>query len=735
MIAAFDDPRRGRFSDREAMLFTAAFLWAGLGVGITVAGLISPELAPSPIWAWRVGILAIATISIVSQLTWMQRLDDVRVYQATNFWCVIAAAVPAAIMLGNEQSIAALYVSILAPAAFAAHFLRAREAVLQLLLLSVVAVVPAIVYADQLAGTHVISRLSAFLPIMWVAAGAVWVLRNNRQKAVMEAERIALTDPLTGLANLRAFHRHATQLLGERNARLTGDTGLLLIDLDDFKSANTLYGHAGGDHLLRVVGASLQRAASKDHLVTRIGGDEFAVLLAHAKRTDIADHAVRYRNAVRAAQREAEMPGITLDASVGTAVASRDGDDVSDLMTAADRSMYAVKASAEHLSAPQKNRTTEPADRSARGRASAKWTLAAENVDSQRESADAVPPASSARPENAGFAALTWAIGVTIGLFSLAMPDANHEHLGAAIAALLGGYLVALIAYFTAPPVGSWRHIFNDVLTLAGIAMIAYLTGGAASPLWLLVFLFVIYEAWFLGWKRFSLRILGPVAVILLPLVYSSAGSIDRATGASLYSGVLVAIGMTALLSYNQSNLVTSQKEARLQSTVDPRTGLANRREFERRAEIAFATDRADDGGAPAIVMIDLDNFKAVNSAHGHAAGDDLLVEIAAELAACARAEDCVARVGGDEFAVVLPTVDGSISRQLTSRYVDAVSACTARSPLPVCRQVTASAGFALHGKHGNTLDDLVNAADAALMEVKAEDRGKRSGGSVSEPS
>lgn len=712
------------------MLYSGAFLCGGTGLGIFIAGMVAPELAPENPWAWRIGLSSIGIVCVISMLTWMHHVSDRMAYRWTNFWSVVQALIPMALMLADELSITALYISLLAPAAFVAQFLRTREVILQIALLTAVAVVPVAVHGDAHAGWHVVSRIAAFLPIMWVVAGAVWTLRKNRQRAIDKAEHAAMIDPLTGLPNLRAFSKRADELFGGKRLERRGQqTGLLLIDLDDFKRANSLYGHAGGDHLLSAVGSSLLRATSADHQVCRIGGDEFAVLLEDANPTDIQDQAIRYRNAVHSAQREADMPGISLDASVGIAITPRDGDNLVDLLTAADRSMYEIKASPEHGTPTlQDHGAKSVPDLSARRRAASRWVRSGTNRETQSRAPKQL------RPENAKFAALTWAVGVTIGLISLAMPDADHGHVLAAAIGLFCGYGVSIIAYFTAPPVESKRHVFNDVFTLSSIAFIAYLTGGADSPLWPLVYLFIAYEAWFLGWGRFALRTIGPVAVILLPLAYEGPGAIDVATGAALYSGVLVSLGLTLVLSYNQVNLRRAQAIARAQATIDARTGLANRREFEVRVEQAFAEYRAGSPLMPAIVMLDLDNFKAVNTAHGHGAGDQLLTAIASELSECTRAGDCVARVGGDEFAVILPATDSAGARLVAERYVDAVAAAAGESDLAVCRAVTASAGFALYGVHGHDFDQLINAADSVLMEAKSRRSGHGSGGFVVTP-
>jgi diguanylate cyclase (GGDEF)-like protein len=109
-------------------------------------------------------------------------------------------------------------------------------------------------------------------------------------------------------------------------------------------------------------------------------------------------------------------------------------------------------------------------------------------------------------------------------------------------------------------------------------------------------------------------------------------------------------------------------------SSRDPLTGLANRRQFE--LALASEIDRVARAGEPALVlMIDIDNFKRVNDAHGHQAGDIVLKAVAHALAECIRPMDMVARFGGEEFAMILPNCAPPFALAVAERIRTHVSA------------------------------------------------------------
>ena len=106
---------------------------------------------------------------------------------------------------------------------------------------------------------------------------------------------------------------------------------------------------------------------------------------------------------------------------------------------------------------------------------------------------------------------------------------------------------------------------------------------------------------------------------------------------------------------------------------TDPLTGLSNRRRLEERVETALWEARLG-GHALALLFCDLDGFKAVNDAHGHAVGDELLVVLAQRLRQQVRRTDLLARLGGDEFLIAIPGLDPANAAQHARRVADTIT-------------------------------------------------------------
>ncbi|SDR74351.1 PAS domain S-box-containing protein/diguanylate cyclase (GGDEF) domain-containing protein [Nocardioides scoriae] len=171
-------------------------------------------------------------------------------------------------------------------------------------------------------------------------------------------------------------------------------------------------------------------------------------------------------------------------------------------------------------------------------------------------------------------------------------------------------------------------------------------------------------------------------------------------------------------------NDVTSRVEAEekiMQMAYnDALTGLPNRIRLAERMEVSLARGRAHDR-CTGLLFIDLDNFKHVNDQYGHTAGDDLLRRVAARLRSVVRAEDLLARHGGDEFLVLLSDLAPESAREVVGRVAASMTeALQAPFDIPGCRwTVQASIGTSVAPHDGQTADELLGRADSAMYAVK----------------
>jgi diguanylate cyclase (GGDEF)-like protein len=160
-------------------------------------------------------------------------------------------------------------------------------------------------------------------------------------------------------------------------------------------------------------------------------------------------------------------------------------------------------------------------------------------------------------------------------------------------------------------------------------------------------------------------------------------------------------------------------------SSRDALTGLANRRQFE--TALAREVDRVARAGEPALVlMIDIDHFKQVNDTHGHAAGDEVLKEVARALADGIRPMDTLARYGGEEFAMILPNCPPAFAYSVAERIRLKVAARRVEVAPGRAIGVTVSLGGAFAPQWVRSSAALwVNRADQQLYRAKAEGRNR----------
>lgn len=150
---------------------------------------------------------------------------------------------------------------------------------------------------------------------------------------------------------------------------------------------------------------------------------------------------------------------------------------------------------------------------------------------------------------------------------------------------------------------------------------------------------------------------------------------------------------------------------------IDALTGLLNRRTFFE--ALAEEVGRAERYHRPlALMTLDLDHFKRINDSYGHPTGDRTLQSFARALTACMRQHDVVGRIGGEEFAVVLPELDREHGAEAARRVLEMVRGLTVAGPSGEATAFTVSIGVAELAP-GQTVDQLLSRADAALYQAK----------------
>ena len=165
------------------------------------------------------------------------------------------------------------------------------------------------------------------------------------------------------------------------------------------------------------------------------------------------------------------------------------------------------------------------------------------------------------------------------------------------------------------------------------------------------------------------------------------------------------------------AELTTLKEELRHRAFHDALTDLPNRALLAERVTRALARDH-DEDHTTALVYMDLDDFKTINDSRGHAAGDQLLIQVAARIRTCVRPGDTPARLGGDEFAILLDDTTEDAARGVAERVINSL-----KRPFEVDGNefsVRASAGVAF-SRAGSSADELLRNADVAMYSAKTE--------------
>lgn len=179
-------------------------------------------------------------------------------------------------------------------------------------------------------------------------------------------------------------------------------------------------------------------------------------------------------------------------------------------------------------------------------------------------------------------------------------------------------------------------------------------------------------------------------------------------------NGVATTLGVGLLVLALRTRIQALVRELRLAARTDGLTGLPNRRAFDERLASELARLERS-GEVVSLLVLDLDHFKALNDTAGHLSGDHALQVVADVLRSTIRAGDWPARIGGDEFAAVLPGADETEAKQVGERIREGVSAAFAQAAVPLAASVggVARSGSRIDG------EELRSEADRALYEAK----------------
>ena len=292
----------------------------------------------------------------------------------------------------------------------------------------------------------------------------------------------------------------------------------------------------------------------------------------------------------------------------------------------------------------------------------------------------------------------------------------GRAHVVSAIG-ILSGLLCALLPWDRLAP--RWLHLVPVVGSLE-VALSMWGVGvHAHTYLWFLAFVVVFCAFAFVDRRAIAGHVLLAAAVAAYPVaLVEDVARTNRIAESLVAVSILLVVAMVVV--HLRERLSAAADQLAAQALTDPLTGVGNLRLLERTLAYELAR-HARSGEALSVVVLDLDDFKKVNDTLGHPVGDQLLRQVGEVLRTTVRAQDTVARQGGDEFCVVAPGTDGAEARVLTDRIKQALCALVANG-----EPVSASAGHATVPDDASSADLLLAQADVEQRRDKGMSRGRR---------
>lgn len=308
---------------------------------------------------------------------------------------------------------------------------------------------------------------------------------------------------------------------------------------------------------------------------------------------------------------------------------------------------------------------------------------------------------------------LMWIATGTLGLIVQWLPGTGGDHTGLVFA--LCGFALAwgVFSVFLGVKRRTLSLLPRALVTAAMMPIVAlalWATGGATSYLQPVL----LFTALFIGWF-FPPRLAWPLAVLFLcayasPLAYDP-DAVDSAFPARVFGFSVAVIGQTIAMQILKLRLVRAELRQRGYAEMDPLTAVRNRRGFDH----ALA-DAQQSGNPYALVLFDFDDFKSINDLHGHPTGDIVLRTVAHAAQSAVRRGDCLARIGGDEFAVVAPGSEESGARRLVEALAERIEAAAMPEGIDEVGVTFAWAVAPVDAEDGET---LLSRADERLLAHK----------------
>ncbi len=307
--------------------------------------------------------------------------------------------------------------------------------------------------------------------------------------------------------------------------------------------------------------------------------------------------------------------------------------------------------------------------------------------------------------------AFLFAAGGTLGLAALLLPHGEMVDVVGVASVCIAAIPVAALL-LTLKPLPWWA--LNASLAL-GTAMItaAVEFSGAPSGAYAFYYLWVaLFAAYFFS-RRGAVVHVAIIAAAYAAVIIAGGSADEWGFGWLLTIGALIVVAvLVRSLKERVDRLVEALSRA---ASTDDLSGLLNRRGFNQR--LAEELRRATRSGhGLALVVGDLDRFKQINDRFGHPAGDEALRRVSALLHEAARESDTVARLGGEEFAIVLPYTGRPGAQAMAERIRRTIRDDFTEEGMPL----TISFGIAVSPENGDTQDLLMRSADAALYAAKA---------------